>query len=64
MSNKNKDIVRRYIETILNTGDTNLISDFIAEDYVEIHDGKKYELGIPGAIIMWLVSAKHILICI
>ena len=50
MRNKNKDIVKKYIETILNTGDTNHISDFVAEDYVEIHDGKKYELGIQGAI--------------
>ena len=50
MSNKNKDIVRKYIDTILNTGDTNHISDFIAEEYTEIHDGKKYKMGIKGAI--------------
>ncbi len=50
MSIKNKNIVRRYIETILNTGNTNHISAFISEDYVEIQDGKKYKMGIQGAI--------------
>lgn len=50
MSIKNKNIVRRYIETILNTGNTNHISEFISETYVEIHDGKKYQMGIQGAV--------------
>lgn len=50
MSIKNKNIVRKYIETIVNTADTKNISAFIAEDYIEIHDGKKYKMGIQGAI--------------
>ena len=46
---ENKLIVRKYIEDVANTGNTDTIEKYISEDYVEIHDGKKYELGIEGA---------------
>ncbi len=45
----NKQIVRRYIEEVVNTGNVELIDNFISEDYVEIYDGKRYLLGIVGA---------------
>jgi predicted ester cyclase len=46
----NKKIIRRYIEEIENTGDVTNIHEFISEDYVEVHDGERYQLGIQGAI--------------
>ena len=46
----NKTIVRRFIEKIENTGDVSNIHEFISEDYVEVHDGKRYQIGIKGAI--------------
>jgi predicted ester cyclase len=46
----NKDIIRRFIEEVENTGDVSNIKEFIAEDYVEVHDGKRYPIGIQGAI--------------
>ena len=51
MSNslENKKIVKDYIEKIINTGDTQTISDFIAVDYKEIYNGKIFEIGIEGA---------------
>ncbi len=46
----NKTIIRRYIEEIENTGDITNIDEFISEDYVEVHNGKTYQIGIKGAI--------------
>lgn len=46
----NKIIIRRYIEQIENTGDVSNIREFISEDYVEVYEGKRYPIGIQGAI--------------
>jgi predicted ester cyclase len=46
----NKTIIRRYIEEIENTGDVSNIREFISEDYVEVHEGERYQIGIKGAI--------------
>ena len=47
---RNKTIIRRYIEEIENTGDVSNIHEFISEDYVEVHEGKRYPIGIKGAV--------------
>ncbi len=46
----NKTIIRRYIEEIENTGDISNIQEFISEDYVEVYEGERYQIGIKGAI--------------
>jgi len=46
----NKTIIQRFIDEVENTGDVSKIHEFISEDYVEIHDGQRYEIGIQGAI--------------
>jgi predicted ester cyclase len=46
----NKKLIRRYVDEIENTGDVSKINDFIAEDYTEVYLGKRYEIGIKGAI--------------
>ena len=46
----NKNIIRRFIEEVENTGDVSKIHEFISEDYAEIHDGRRFEIGIQGAI--------------
>ncbi|MFX1520656.1 MAG: ester cyclase [Promethearchaeota archaeon] len=46
---ENKLLVRRYIEEVINTGKVDTIEEFISPDYVEIHDGKRYPIGIKGA---------------
>ena len=46
---KNKLIVREYIEKIINTGSTELIGNYVSSDYAEIFDSQRYELGIAGA---------------
>ena len=46
----NKAIIRRFVEEIENTGDVTNIGEFIAEDYVEVYEGERYQIGIKGAI--------------
>ena len=46
----NKKIIRRYIDEIENTGDVSNIQEFISENYVEIYESERYEIGIKGAI--------------
>ena len=46
----NKEIIRRYLEDIENTGDVSNIQDFIAEDYTEVYEGVRHRIGIQGAI--------------
>lgn len=48
--NDNKTIIRRFLEEIENTGDVSNIREFISEDYVEVYEGKRYKIGIKGAI--------------
>ena len=50
MKPDNKKIIRRFIEEIVNTGDVSNIHELISEDYVEVHDGERYQMGIKGAI--------------
>lgn len=51
---KNKLLIRDYIEKVINTGDTARMEDYIHPEYAEVYQGQRYELGISGA-------AKHIL---
>jgi len=46
----NKTIIHRFIEEIENTGDVSNIHEFISEDYVEVHEGERYQMGVKGAI--------------
>ncbi len=45
----NKRLIRKYIEEVINTGNVNVIENFIASDYTEIHEVKRYHIGIEGA---------------
>jgi len=45
----NKRIVRRWIEEVINTGDIARIDEFVAPDYVEVHDGVAHQVGPDGA---------------
>lgn len=45
----NKEIIREYIEVVLNEGKSDKIADYISKDYAEVYDGKRFELGINGA---------------
>ena len=49
-TSNNKAIIRRFVEEIENTGDVSNIQEFISSDYIEVHDGKRYQIGIQGAV--------------
>ena len=37
------------MEEILNTGDISNIENFVAEEYTEVHNGERFDIGIKGA---------------
>lgn len=45
----NKEVVRRYICEVVNTGNVDIISEFVDDTYTEVIDGKQYPVGIEGA---------------
>jgi len=49
MEEKNKALVKDYIEKVINTGDVSMIVQYISSDYTEVYKNKKYLLGINGA---------------
>ena len=46
---KNKEIIKKYIREIVNTGNLSKLESFISEDYVEVMDGERFEAGLEGA---------------
>lgn len=44
-----KELIRRYVEEVVNTGNVDAIDRFVSPDYVEVHDNQRHELGIEGA---------------
>jgi predicted ester cyclase len=46
---KNKLLIRRYIEEVINTGNIDEIEKFISPNYVEVHEGTRHPIGIEGA---------------
>ena len=48
MKNENKEIVKQYIEKIVNTGNAEELSSYISPFYTEVFNNKRYHLGIKG----------------
>ena len=44
-----KVLVRRYYEEIINTGNVDLLPQFISPDYVEVYNDTRYPMGLEGA---------------
>ncbi len=44
----NKNLVRRYYEHVVSSGDIDAVSGFVASDYAYVHLGVKHKLGIEG----------------
>ncbi len=45
----NKEVVRNYLEQVVNTGDVAEIERYIAPEYTEVYQGVRYPVGIEGA---------------
>ncbi|NVO18658.1 MAG: ester cyclase [Bacteroidetes bacterium] len=50
METENKNLVARYIEEIVNSGEVERITNFISPDYTEVFNNQRYVLGIEGAV--------------
>lgn len=48
-TDENKRLVRRYIETVVNTGNVDEIAEFISPDYIEVYNNTEHFLGVDGA---------------
>jgi len=49
LDEENKRLVRRYYEEVVNTGAIDEVPRFVSPNYVEVHDNKRYAIGIEGA---------------
>lgn len=49
MDDENKNIVRQYIEEVINAGKADIIGKYISPYYTEIYNNRRYKLGIEGA---------------
>lgn len=49
MKINNKSIVKNYIENVLNTGNVEIITQFIDPDFTEVYRNKRYSIGVDGA---------------
>jgi predicted ester cyclase len=45
----NKRLVRRYIEEVVNTGDVERLTEFIAPEYTEVYNNVRHAIGLEGA---------------
>jgi predicted ester cyclase len=45
----NKRLVRRYYEEVVNTGAVDDVPRFVSTDYVEVHENRRYAIGLEGA---------------
>lgn len=48
-SETNKEVVRRFYEEVINHLKVELIPELVGEDYTEVMDGRRYEVGPEGA---------------
>jgi predicted ester cyclase len=46
---QNKQLVRRYYAEVVSGAKVNDLADFLSADYAEIHNNKRYDVGIEGA---------------
>ncbi|KAA3614342.1 MAG: hypothetical protein DWQ01_01160 [Planctomycetota bacterium] len=45
----NKRLVKQYYEEVVSKCQLDRVESFVAEDYVEVHDNKRYPIGRAGA---------------
>lgn len=46
---RNKQVVRDYIEKIVNTGDISLIGNYLSPDYTEVHNKRREKISMEEA---------------
>ena len=61
---ENRQLVRRYYEEIVNTGNVDDIERFVSPNYVETDENIRYPVGLEGQRHTFSVCARRILICL
>lgn len=46
---ENKQVARRFYEDVVNTGNIDLLDEILSPGYFEVHQNKRYPIGIEGA---------------
>jgi len=49
MTEKNKEIVRQFYELVVNTGNLDLVEEYVSDQFREVYDGITTDSGIEGA---------------
>ncbi|MCA8974502.1 MAG: ester cyclase [Planctomycetes bacterium] len=45
----NKNLLRRYYEEVVSTGAVEMLPQYVAPDYVEVHGNTRHAIGLDGA---------------
>ncbi|REK01083.1 MAG: hypothetical protein DWQ36_21495 [Acidobacteria bacterium] len=45
-----KAVARIYYEEVVSAGDIDRVAEFVSEQYVEVHRGRRHPLGVAGAV--------------
>ncbi len=48
-TDKNKSLVKRYYEEVVNTGNVDKLAEFVSPDYIEVHNNTRHPVGLEGA---------------
>jgi predicted ester cyclase len=48
-SDANKKVVRRFYEEVVRDGKVELLRELVADDYTEVMDGVRHQVGLEGA---------------
>lgn len=49
LEERNKALVRRYLEEVVSTGELDALDRFVSPDYVEVHENVRHPMGLDGA---------------
>lgn len=59
-TDSNKQLVRRYYESIVSTGRLDEVADFVSPDYAEVYDNVRHPLGLEGAMAHITGGARNL----
>lgn len=48
-SSAKKQIIKEYIQNVINTGNVSIVHDYLSEDYTEVHGKLREKIGIEEA---------------
>lgn len=49
LAHQNKELVRLYLEEVVNTGDISRLPEFVSPEYFEVYGNTEHHIGLAGA---------------